>query len=353
MRVFNFAICFFLSITACLSQTLTGYVVDDVTGDPILGAAVYIDGSSTGVATDLDGFFSLDYPPNATSKLVVSMLGYETVVFTKPLEASLSQIKLSQKPDELPAVVLFNDPWTRARKEAVFKAYFLGRASFIESCSILNLNKVQLVFNPETAILQARCDVPVMVENKHLGYLIAVDLESFEAHYRKLDTTVVKNVKNKTSLKHSLDPYQIKILSTSFFQELASNRPSLKKRLKNRTDLFPKTKLYFYRALCEEKLEDAGFTLYHEGTLVSIKDNIKARQLGSIYHLGFRHKIYVIKDKYNYATVIIPHYVSGYMTSYGKRVDEYGMITNEGYFTMQGYLAALGMATALPSNYEP
>lgn len=55
---------------------IMGTVVDGTTGEPVIGASVYIKGTSTGTATDLDGKFSLDGPANAT--LQISYLGYKT-----------------------------------------------------------------------------------------------------------------------------------------------------------------------------------------------------------------------------------------------------------------------------------
>ena len=54
---------------------LTGTVVG-TNGEPIIGASVVVKGSANGVATDVDGNFTIDVPPN--SVLQVSYLGYIT-----------------------------------------------------------------------------------------------------------------------------------------------------------------------------------------------------------------------------------------------------------------------------------
>jgi hypothetical protein len=72
-----------LSIVAVLSvcamamaQNLkvSGTVVDSA-GAPIVGATVVIDGTNTGVTTNVDGLFTINAPRNG--KLVVSSLGFE------------------------------------------------------------------------------------------------------------------------------------------------------------------------------------------------------------------------------------------------------------------------------------
>ena len=70
--------------TACISgvwaqaQTVTGKVVDASTGDPIVGASVVVQGTSTGSITSLDGDFTVNCAPGA--KLVISFIGLETKV---------------------------------------------------------------------------------------------------------------------------------------------------------------------------------------------------------------------------------------------------------------------------------
>lgn len=56
------------------NNTVVGVVLDSKTNEPIIGANVLIKGTSTGVATDLDGKFQIR--ANANDVLVISFLGY-------------------------------------------------------------------------------------------------------------------------------------------------------------------------------------------------------------------------------------------------------------------------------------
>lgn len=56
-------------------RPVTG-VVTDSDGTPLIGANVYVKGTSLGTITDLDGSFSISVPDNATS-LVISYTGYD------------------------------------------------------------------------------------------------------------------------------------------------------------------------------------------------------------------------------------------------------------------------------------
>ena len=59
-----------------LAQGLVKGTVSDAAGDPIIGASVKVQGSSTGAITDLNGKFSVNAPSNAT--LSISYVGYVT-----------------------------------------------------------------------------------------------------------------------------------------------------------------------------------------------------------------------------------------------------------------------------------
>ena len=69
--------------TACISgvwaqtQTISGKVVDVATGEPIIGASVVVEGTTTGSITDIDGEFTLECALGA--KLMVSFIGMTTI----------------------------------------------------------------------------------------------------------------------------------------------------------------------------------------------------------------------------------------------------------------------------------
>ena len=75
LALFLFAL--LLSIGTAFGQTkITGTVVSQDDGDPIIGASVMVQGTTMGTVTDIDGKFSLDVP--AGKKLVVSYIGMVT-----------------------------------------------------------------------------------------------------------------------------------------------------------------------------------------------------------------------------------------------------------------------------------
>ena len=72
----------FLFVGTALAQTkITGTVLSQEDGQPIIGAAVKVDGTSTGMLTDVNGKFSLTLPEGKKS-LTISYLGYEAKTVT-------------------------------------------------------------------------------------------------------------------------------------------------------------------------------------------------------------------------------------------------------------------------------
>ena len=71
----------FLYVGLALAQTkVTGTVISQEDGEPIIGASVVVQGSKTGVVTDMNGQFSLSVPEG--KKIVISYIGMKTETVT-------------------------------------------------------------------------------------------------------------------------------------------------------------------------------------------------------------------------------------------------------------------------------
>ena len=57
--------------------TVKGFVKDKSSGEPIIGATVYLKENSLGASTDLDGYYSITKVPAGTYTLVVTSIGYD------------------------------------------------------------------------------------------------------------------------------------------------------------------------------------------------------------------------------------------------------------------------------------
>ena len=84
------------------SKTVSGIVLDEK-GEPVIGASVIIPGTQIGVATDINGRFTLEVPSDA--RLRISYIGYEAK--EEELEASSDmKISLEQTPKVLTETVI-------------------------------------------------------------------------------------------------------------------------------------------------------------------------------------------------------------------------------------------------------
>src|SRR3712207_293729 len=83
----------FCCIGAAMAQTrVTGTVVSQDDGEPVIGASVTIQGTKTGAVTDIDGRFTLTVPAGA--KLVFSYIGMKSQTL-----AARNGMKVSLVPD--------------------------------------------------------------------------------------------------------------------------------------------------------------------------------------------------------------------------------------------------------------
>ena len=96
-----FQFCVLMNVTGVMTAQITirGEVFDELTGDPIIGANVIVDGTNIGTITDFDGQYSLKTDLPLPLVLKISYTGYETILLdisdanifnrTKLLESSI------------------------------------------------------------------------------------------------------------------------------------------------------------------------------------------------------------------------------------------------------------------------
>ena len=101
--------------TKAQQQTVTGKVTDASTGDPLPGVNIIIDGTTTGVTTDINGEYTINVP-GEESVLVFSYVGYDTKSIPVGSQTVIN-VKLVQSISELEQVVVVG--YGTQRKEAV------------------------------------------------------------------------------------------------------------------------------------------------------------------------------------------------------------------------------------------
>ncbi len=95
MVVLFFALVFgFAAPTLAASGKIVGQVVSAETGDPVLGASVYITNTTMGAATDLDGKYSINSVPEGTYTLMISSVGFTKLEITEVTVSADETVKL-------------------------------------------------------------------------------------------------------------------------------------------------------------------------------------------------------------------------------------------------------------------
>ena len=64
------------------AQTLSGFVRENATGEPLGYSNVFVQGTSIGAASNMEGYFVITNVPTGEQKIAVSVIGYEMAVKT-------------------------------------------------------------------------------------------------------------------------------------------------------------------------------------------------------------------------------------------------------------------------------
>ena len=72
--------CLFIGIGLVNAQIskVTGTVISEEDGLPVVGASVLVKGTTTGTVTDMDGKFTLTNVPSSAKTLMISFIGLRT-----------------------------------------------------------------------------------------------------------------------------------------------------------------------------------------------------------------------------------------------------------------------------------
>jgi len=101
-RLWIFLTCLFISASMAFAQkTVTGVVIDKSTGEPVIGATVRIDGTSLGMATDVNGKFTINNVPESAKLIKVSYVGMEDVTVAVKQNVRIIMEPISHNIDEI------------------------------------------------------------------------------------------------------------------------------------------------------------------------------------------------------------------------------------------------------------
>ena len=226
-----------------LAQNLRGRIVDASTNEPLAFANVYYNNTTIGVQSDIEGKFSIK-SMGLQVELVVSYLGYETLIFpiTESYADKILVFKLIPKVNEMKAFEV-NSKRGKAWYEnlEVFKELAIGTTFFASDCNILNPEVLQFAYDTATFTMRASADEPLQIEHKAFGYKINYELRQYE--YNVVDHNFI-------------------ITGYPFFTFMTGSKQQERRWKNNQLLAYEGSLLHFGHAVRQRKLQEDGFELH-------------------------------------------------------------------------------------------
>lgn len=169
-------------------RTVTGVVVDRETQEPLPFANVFIDNSTLGIATDLEGRFKIDNIPDIGFNLVVSYVGYKskTIPFNYKQEVQNRNfiIEMEIDPIALESIQVIGRSRKRKSKDdrrlyKRFEEEFLGKSDNAKDCEIVNPEVLEFEILDSLDNYRVTAEDILYIENRALGFRIGYLLEEF------------------------------------------------------------------------------------------------------------------------------------------------------------------------------
>ena len=138
MRKLLFLLCTVCSLvfaSAIEAKTIKGTVLDASTGEPLIGATVMADGTSNGVATDLEGRFSFNVA-ESVKNILVSFVGYEAKIVPAAANVKVELEKANTQLDDVVVVA-----YGTAKKSSLTGSAASIDVTKLESRPITNVTK--------------------------------------------------------------------------------------------------------------------------------------------------------------------------------------------------------------------
>ncbi|MFK7749371.1 MAG: carboxypeptidase-like regulatory domain-containing protein [Kordia sp.] len=321
-----------LFTTITVAQTFEGLVFDAQTQQPLFGVSVYFDGTTIGTTTNQEGKFSISYKSSTNSPLVISYVGYETQLYEVRKLENGAKFFMKSKPQALGTVYLDNDPWSRRRKLDIFKREFIGESVEPYMCRILNLDAIELTYNPVTQKLNAYADTPIIIKNKYLGYTVSYTMEEFEVDLRFNN--------NGDALTRS-----VYIEGSTFYTE--QNKNVRRKHRKTREKEFGESVLHFMRSLAKKQLTENGFQIFRKGFIVPPYKYFQIAQIGEETNVKLTaDRLVIVYDRFQKSFLTIDDSNKEFF------IDKYGNYSPPRKLSFGGVLGDKRIANTLPLDYN-
>jgi hypothetical protein len=279
-KLFLLLLSVFVSVNIFGQFTVTGKVIDSTTKEPLYGASVFCQNTTSGTASNKEGEFSM-LLKSGGYELIISFTGYQT----KEIRISGNEnnplvIEMVKEEKSMTEVVIrssneVTDGWEKYG--SFFIENFIGSTPNAAQCSLQNPEVLHFYYSKRTDKLKVLATEPVLIANKALGYNLRYQLDSFVYYY-----------KNKVS---SYRGYCL-------YTEMEGSFDDMKKWSANRKTAYYGSKLQFMRSYYDSTLAEDGFEI----ALLDENNDKKFNIVSNPYDTSY----YGIYDSTNEAEVFYP-----------------------------------------------
>jgi hypothetical protein len=358
MKSFLFScLAIFLSCSAFAQDktfSIQGTITDAKTGNPMPGASVFCQNTTTGTISNNEGAFSLRMA-NGGYDLVVSYTGYETQVLrisNSSKEKDSLHIALKEEDKAMSEVVVTGggalaDGWTKYGE--FFLENFIGTSNNAAQCTIMNKDALLFYYYKKSNRLKVRAKEPLLIINEALGYKIHYQLDSFVNHY---DTRI-----------SSFTGYPL-------FEELTGTTDQQDSWKKNRYLAYIGSRLHFMRSWYDSTLKDEGFDIEvldstqpdkgtalqnpYDSSFYSLDSGTVDIALKGRFRIKYKNRVpdkkYLIANKFPLSAKI---QISAIDLTNGFSIEENGYFYDQSDVTNIGYWAWKKLAELVPFDYNP
>jgi carboxypeptidase-like protein len=353
MKSCLFLLSIFISTIVFGQFTITGKVVDSTTKEPLFGASVFAQNTTSGTTTNREGEFSLSLKSGGY-ELIVSFTGYKSgEIRISNNETNPLQIDMTKEEKAMEEVIIrssneVKDGWDKYGK--FFLENFIGSTPNALKCTLQNPEAVHFYYYKKSEKLKVLATEPLVIANQALGYNLRYQLDSFMYYY-----------------KTQVSSYR----GYCFFSEMDSSFAQQRVWSENRKRAYDGSKLQFMRSYYDSTLTEDGFE-------IALLDSVYDKRFEAIRN-PYDTTYYGVYDSTHEVEVYYPRKISvtykkkpeveylkkfklplnvGSQISYIDLLDAIEIKEN-GYFydqkdwVSQGYWSWKNLADLLPYDYIP
>lgn len=258
--------------------TLSGFILEKGSKEPIPGVAIFLDGTTKSTISDANGYYTLTLKQTVNTNLIFRHIAYETVSVPPPFSSISDTLFLKANNYQIDEIVV--TPFTFFSRTDMMKAFrsnFLGAGKAGKLCKIENEDDIRFSYDTKTNTLRAFCDHPIRITNDYLGYEILFTLTEFSLTYK------TKSLRDRNLVQSCY-------LGYSSFIDIAPDTKEIKKR---RDEEYYESFRFFCFSLSQDRLEELPYLIYPiKANMTLTRYNANDLSMaGSISELGF-----IVKD---------------------------------------------------------